>query len=252
MKKFLTVLALSAVVASPVMAADLGVRPAPVYRPPPPVVPIWTWTGCYFGGHIGGLWSTKDWTDATPGLVTFGQSFGSHDANGWLGGIQGGCDYQFAGGFVIGIQADYAWVNADGTSVSALFPNLGIRSNIDSLGSATVRLGYAWDRFLGYVKGGAAWEWDNFAFFDNATGVAFAETGLRRRIGWTVGVGGEYAFANWVSAFVEYNYYNFDNRDFVFNNGFVANIDDTKSVVKGGLNFRWGPWVGKGPVAARY
>ena len=68
------------------------------------------------------------------GRASRSESFGSHDTDGFLGGIQGGCDYQFAGGFVIGIQADYAWTNADSSSVSVLRPDVDIRSNIDSLG----------------------------------------------------------------------------------------------------------------------
>jgi outer membrane immunogenic protein len=248
---FLASVALAALITAPAIAADLRRPPPPVYRPPPPVVPVWTWTGCYIGGHIGGLWATKDWTDATPGSFTFGQSIGSHDVDGWLGGVQAGCDYQFAGGWVIGIQADYAWTDADGSSVSLFNPNVDIRSNIDSLGSATVRLGYAWDRFLGYVKGGAAWEWDNHDFFHNVALVTLAESGDRRRIGWTVGIGGEYAFTNYLSVFVEYNYYDFGTRDIAFTFGSIADIEETKSVVKAGLNFRFGGW-GKAPVAARY
>jgi outer membrane immunogenic protein len=248
---FIASVALAALITAPAIAADLRRPPPPVYRAPPPVVPIWTWTGCYVGGHIGGLWATKDWTDATPGSIDFGLAIASHDVDGWLGGVQAGCDYQFAGGFVIGIQADYAWVDADGTSIGLLEPNVDFRSSIDSLGSATVRLGYAWDRFLGYVKGGAAWEWDNHDLFHNVALVTLAESGDRRRIGWTVGIGGEYAFTNYLSGFVEYNYYDFDTRDIAFSNGGIADIKETKSVVKAGLNFRFGPW-GKAPVAARY
>src|SRR5712692_797939 len=99
MKKFLlTSVALSALVAGPAMAADLAVR-APIYKAPPPVPVYFTWTGCYVGGHVGGLWARKDWEHRTPGF--FGLSGGSHDADSWLGGVQAGCDYQFAGGWVI-------------------------------------------------------------------------------------------------------------------------------------------------------
>ncbi len=64
------------------------------------------------------------------------------------------------------------------------------------------------------------------------------------------GVGGEYAFTNFVTGFIEYNYYDFGNRDltFVQNNGqtFIYGIDETKHVVKAGLNFRFGGYGYRG------
>lgn len=80
------------------------------------------------------------------------------------------------------------------------------------------------------------------------------------RSGWTVGVGGEYAFTDFVSAFVEYNYYNFGTRNVDFPSFVVEGvtidastrgIKETKSVARAGLNFRLGGW-GKTPVAAKY
>jgi outer membrane immunogenic protein len=38
-------------------AADLPVK-APVYTPPP--VHVFSWTGCYIGGNVGGLSADKD------------------------------------------------------------------------------------------------------------------------------------------------------------------------------------------------
>ena len=109
-----------------------------------------------------------------------------------------------------------------------------------SLSSVTGRVGYAWDRFLGYVKGGGAWERDEY---DSTDGVIIGAASLTRS-GWTVGVGGEYAFTNFVSGFVEYDHYGFGDRDITFlqNNGFTFNerIKETKDVVKAGLNLRWG------------
>ena len=160
MKKFLlSMTALSALLAGPAMAADLPVRYSP--PPAPVVVSYYSWTGCYVGANVGGMWVNKEWSDADPTGGTFGQSFGSHNANGWLGGLQAGCNYQ-VGGWVFGIQGDYDWTSASGSTANALFPagidSTIIRSNL----SVTGRIGYAWDRFLGYVKGGGAWERDKY------------------------------------------------------------------------------------------
>ena len=59
MKKILLAgVALSALIAGPAMAADLPVR-APAYKAPPPVITYYSWTGCYVGGHVGGVWVTQ-------------------------------------------------------------------------------------------------------------------------------------------------------------------------------------------------
>ena len=248
-KLLLTTVALTALVAGPALAADLS---RPVYKaaPPPPPPPVWSWTGCYIGGHIGGLWARKDWQDRDPLSATFGANDGSHDANGWLGGVQAGCDYQFAGGFVIGIAGDYAWADASGSHASILFPGFTNSTDIKSLASVTGRIGYGWDRFLGYVKGGVAWERDDFSY---SNGVIIG-TSSNTRNGWTVGIGGEYAFTNFLSGFAEYNYYDFGRRDLLFVDNtpgtFIYGIDERKSVLKAGLNLRFGGWGG--PVSARY
>jgi outer membrane immunogenic protein len=230
-------------------AADIRAR-GPMYSPPPPAPPVplyYSWTGCYVGGHIGWLWARKDWTvrdPAPPSVPFFGQSDGGHQVSGVLGGVQGGCDYQFAGGFVIGVAGDYAWTDADNSHVSLLFPRFVNHTKIDSLASVTGRLGYGWDRFLGYVKGGGAWERDKHDFSDGVLIGSVSNT----RSGWTVGVGGEYAFTNFVTGFIEYNYYDFGTRDLTFTQNlggtFIYGIDETKHVVKAGLNFRFGGWGG--------
>jgi len=255
MKKLsLAGIALAVVVAGPAMAADLSLKP--MYKAPPPPVPVWSWTGCYVGGHVGGLWAHKDWTDRTSGSPTYGQSFGGHDADSWLGGVQGGCDYQFSNRVVIGIQGDYAWTDAKGSNIDLVDPTLTDSTKIKSLATVTGRIGYAWDRFLGYVKGGGAWERDEYRAYGTLPSVAGPPVAVdvgasETRSGWTVGVGGEYAFTNNLSGFVEYNYYDFGTRDVTFANNFATvGVKETKSVVRGGLNFRFGGWGA--PVVAKY
>jgi opacity protein-like surface antigen len=140
MRKVLLGTAALIALAGQAVAADM--RP-PVYKAPPPVVPVWSWTGCYVGGHAGGLRTKQEWTDRTPGGDFFGRSLGGHNVNHWLGGVQAGCDYQFAGGFVIGIQADYAWTEAEGSHDSAREFGVAYHSKVKSLASGAVAPGSA-------------------------------------------------------------------------------------------------------------
>jgi len=155
MRKIL--LGAAALVALTIPATCADMRP-PLYKAAP-AAPLWNWTGCYIGGHAGDVWATqKDWIVKTPGGAFYGQSLGEHAADGWLGGVQGGCDYQFAGGFLIGVQGDYAWIDAEGRHDSARELGVAYHSKLQSLATVTGRVGVSWDRFLGYVKGGGAWE----------------------------------------------------------------------------------------------
>jgi opacity protein-like surface antigen len=89
----------------PAMSTDM---PVPFYMAPPPVVPPSSWTGCYAGGHSGYLWGSDEWTNRTSGGAFDNQWLGGHRVINAFGGVQAGCDYQFAGGFVVGITGDHS------------------------------------------------------------------------------------------------------------------------------------------------
>jgi outer membrane immunogenic protein len=249
MKKILVAgLAMSALLGGSAGAADLGRPPPPVYAPPPPLVAMFTWTGCYVGGNGGGVWATRTWTDQT--LFLAGADLGSNNSeSGGIGGLQGGCNYQ-VGGWVFGLQGDYDWASANQTNAPAILLPFGIStySKLKSLGSVTGRVGYSFDRFLGYVKGGGAWEKSDYSLL--VAGLA-AATATESRSGWTIGVGGEYAFLNWLTGFVEYDYYGFGNNSAAFvcaptlvacGTGVVApavNVKTNVNVLKVGVNFKF-------------
>jgi outer membrane immunogenic protein len=241
MRKFLFGTAALFALVGPAISADLR---RPVYKAPPPVAPGWRWTGCYLGGHAGGLWNKQQWTNRTPGGDFFGESLGEHTASNALGGAQAGCDYQFASGLVTGVQGDYAWTDADGSHASTREIGVDYHSRVQSLASVTGRIGYAWDRVLGYVKGGGAWERDNYSASTIILGTVYA--GRDTRAGWTVGVGGEYAFTNFLSGFVEYNYYDFGSRQIGLTplipglRPGLVDIKEATNVVRAGFNLRFG------------
>jgi outer membrane immunogenic protein len=112
---------LIALLATPAVAADMAVRATPPVPVPPPV---FSWTGCYLGGHAGGGWISKQFNGpfkatelaplavTTTGLVVVPLSDTSVDDNGsggFLGGVQVGCNYQYASNWVVGIDGDASW-----------------------------------------------------------------------------------------------------------------------------------------------
>src|SRR6516162_1303083 len=80
-------------------AADLSVK-----APPPPPLPVFSWTGFYVGGNIGGAWSRNTWTDTI--LLTNFNNGGNNGA--FIGGGQVGVNYQ-VNNFVIGGEWDFDW-----------------------------------------------------------------------------------------------------------------------------------------------
>jgi outer membrane immunogenic protein len=132
-------------------AADLP-RKAPAYTPPP-LPPAFTWTGCYIGGHLGGGWGDK--TVSVPSLLPGVSVTG--DLDGFLGGGQVGCNLQFGGNWVIGIEGEGSAADIKGDITRTIVGITGTASaKTNWIASATGRLGWAWDRWLIYGKGGAA------------------------------------------------------------------------------------------------
>jgi outer membrane immunogenic protein len=237
MKKFLLSAAVCIAFAAPAFAADIPARTytkAPVYTAPQVV---YNWTGFYIGGHIGG---------AFPGSSSLENSDGR-----FLGGAQGGFDYQFAPNWVIGAEAQYSWLTGNSGN-GVLFPGGAlVTANTDQLGSVTGRLGYTWGPALLYAKGGYAWRGnDNIGVSVGGTPVALTTVG-NRRDGYTVGAGLEYMFApNW-SVKGEYQYYNFGSTTVTAGPAPIVgnSFRDDEHTVKLGVNYRFG-WGG--PMATRY
>ena len=148
---------------------------APMLTKAPPVTasrPM-NWTGVYIGGHLGGGFSDAQWSDpfgSTAGRFGFSNVAGFGDsthATGPLAGGQIGADWQ-TGPLVLGAQADAS--AAQMSSENTCFSGIGgvdCLHTVNSLGTVTGRVGYAWDRSLAYVKGGGAWTNTTFSLFAN-------------------------------------------------------------------------------------
>ncbi len=235
MHRFLMGAAAACLVAAPALAADI---PSRTYTKAPYTPPqaVYNWTGFYIGGHLGGAFA--------------GDNNIASSSGGFLGGVQGGADYQFSPNWVVGIEAQYSWLPQN-NSGGILFPGGAlVTSDTRGLGSVTGRLGYTWGPALLYGKGGYAYRDNNLGVSVAGTPVGFATTG-NRQDGYTVGAGLEYMFAPSWSAKVEYQYYKFDNTNFVGGPPPIvgSSFRDDEHTVKAGLNYRFG-WGG--PVVAKY
>jgi outer membrane immunogenic protein len=203
-------------------AADLSrPPPAPVYPQSPVYAPRYSWTGAYFGINGGGAFGSSNW-DLT----------GSRDVSGGLIGSTLGYNYQ-VGQAVFGVEGDLDWADINGSSTNSC--PAGCKTSNTWLSTVRGRLGYAADRYMPFVTGGAA-------FGDiNAFTPGFPQSGAERT-GWTLGGGLEAALvANW-TAKVEYLYVDLGSFNCGFNCGAglaTDNVSFHTSVLRAGLNYRF-------------
>lgn len=139
---------ISAFIATPVLAADMAVK-----VPPPMPVPVaTTWTGCYVNAGVGSGFFAQEFHRTSNGLqTTVDQTAGGH---GWLGTVGGGCDYQFNSNFVVGVLADYDFMNLNGhlSGVSVEFEGTEKERSAVAAGG---RIGYlVTPQILAYINGG--------------------------------------------------------------------------------------------------
>jgi outer membrane immunogenic protein len=235
--------ALFAIFAQSASAADRSVP----YRPPAPrPAPAFTWTGCYLGGYVGGAWQGGDgatFTDqgqnglgpagsiAVPPFLSYAggavaarlvpaHSWNADLGSSFIGGGTLGCNWQPVNSpFVLGLEGEGGYMRLSG---DAFDPRTIISTQrvLDVLGSAKIgdwysmvtgRLGYAWDRWLLYVKGGAAFVRTEASVLDACQNTAIgcgnwliSTSDSKTVTTWTVGGGLEWAFAQSWSVKGEY------------------------------------------------
>jgi outer membrane immunogenic protein len=288
MKKFLLgSVALAAMIASPAMAADMRVMKAA----PPPAPVFYDWSGAYIGFNYGHMWYDVDreYPDkrgclfVEPAVAVLdcipagpGGGFGNHSLsdNDHIFGFHAGAQWQW-GQWVLGVEAALSacWDECRATtaiplSVFNFFDTS--ETKITNLFTVGPRLGWAFDRWMVFVTGGAAAANLKATYCDSASGVcgpsltgSFGD-GQTWNWGWYAGGGFEYmihkgALVDVIWGF-EYQHWDVDTED-----AFCVNIgcspaesfgfDDTLrargDLIRSRLTVKtqgWGIW-GKAPVA---
>jgi outer membrane immunogenic protein len=239
-------------------AADLSVKT--------PAAQTYNWSGCYVGINGGGAESGSDFTTTvgngthlTPANTALVEEGGTGSANSpnFLVGGQAGCNWQ-NGTFVYGLEgdADYfrstpQFINgtatlADGVTTFTLSQTL----TTNYLATVRPRLGVAADRNLFYITAGVAFTKASYTqgYVDAAippgTGLA---TGSKSLVGWTAGLGWEYAWTdNWTFR-LEYLFTQFPNTGAVGaivdgaggNNLLLGSANLTIQTARAGVNFKF-------------
>ena len=220
MKRFVLGLVGWAALTGSVAAADLA-RPVPQpYYQAPVAAQLYNWTGFYIGVNGGGAFGRSAW-DPT----------GHFNMSGGIVGGTVGYNYQF-GQAVVGVEGDIDWAGISGTT-NNLCP-LGSKTSDSWLSTVRGRLGYAADRFMPFVTGGAA--------FGNIQATTPGFIGASSsQVGLTVGAGLEFAIAgNW-TAKAEYLYVDLGKFTCGLSCGVLPtnNVSFTTNLVRAGVNYRF-------------
>lgn len=258
---------LTPVIGQPALAADMAVK-APIVAAPI----AYSWTGFYIGANVGYAWGrTNDDVNFLPTAAAFGAlPFSvSSNMNGVLGGVQAGYNVQFDRA-VLGFEADIDAADIKGSQfLTPLSPFVGApvpgwfhsgNQRMDWFGTFRARLGYTpVDRWLFYVTGGLAYgevKSTSFTSFTPLPPFQYAASTSSWRAGWTVGAGGEWAFADNWNVRLEYLHYDLGtsqdataqplapNGLFAVTNHWTTRGD----LVRVGVNYKFGG----APLVARY
>jgi outer membrane immunogenic protein len=200
-------------------AADLPPAPQAYYKAPA-FVPPYSWTGFYLGVNGGGALGQSKWDSA-----------GSFDTSGGLVGGTIGYNYQYSRA-VFGVEGDIDWTSIRGSTTTLACPT-GCNTSNSWLSTVRGRIGYAADRFMPYITGGAA--------FGNINATAPGLVGENAvNAGWTAGAGLEFAIAgNW-TAKAEYLFVDLGKFNCGPNCGAATdNVSFNANIIRAGVNYRF-------------
>jgi outer membrane immunogenic protein len=211
-------------------AADMPIK-SPYYKGAPrSIVSYYNWTGLYAGVNVGYGFGTSNW-DFPPGTGI--------KPKGFMAGGTLGYNWQ-SGAIVYGLEGDFDWSNVKG-DVGCPAGLAVCEASSPWLATFRGRVGYAMDRWLPYVTGGAA-----YGKVKASLVAATTDSVSKNQLGWTIGGGLEHAFmGNW-TAKLEYLYVDLGsfNADVA---PAVNNISFKEHIVRAGLNYKF-----SGPLNSRF
>ena len=224
------------------------------YDPNPPAFLVFNWSGFYVGANVGWGYTSAESTHEAVSLVTV--DLGIVDSENWdqtasyvTGGVQAGWQRQW-NTWVFGVEVGYTGVRFDNNNqlppdVGGTTADLSRSVQLRDIFTLTGRVGYAYEQWLAYAKGGWANADISASYSQASTGTVLTSASGRQN-GWTAGVGIDYAIHPNLFLGVEYNYLSIradivaptvSGDTFAFQTGAV-NTDTQNIVLR--LNYRFG------------
>lgn len=202
-----------------------------------PAVPVFNWQGFYVGGETRNSWTnTKIDPKNAEGSFSWNPK-----TNGFVGGVFAGYNFDIGHNIILGVDTDLLWTDITAKDTRSfttstiepgpkIFPPI-IEFDADSdrarvkqkwVGATRARIGYAMDRWLPYLSGGAAYARIETSIVDvdvstHQGTVLFNES--KTRLGWTAGGGIDYAVTDKILLRAEYRYTDFGKKNHLLTNG---------------------------------
>ena len=230
MRPFVAFVFLSVVGVSRAAAADFPLPSPPNYDVNAPYA---HWGGVYVGLNGGYGLGSSQWTQ---GLI----STNIFTTDGFLLGGTVGFNYPVSA-VLFGVEGDLDWSTLNGSAANCAVNGAGAAAACETknnvLGTVRARMGYAFDRTLIYLTGGAA-------IGDVQTGLNPPATfGSTTKVGWAAGAGLEYAFSDAWSAKAEYLFVDLGSASCTSaancGSAAAASVALTENLVRGGFNYRF-------------
>ena len=187
-------------------AADL---PSKKTTPKAPASSAYSWAGSYVGltggYNLSGRLTGSD-ADAARAYIP--------EAKGALVGVVAGYNFQ-SGSWVYGPEFDLGYSLSEGKK-SATYGQYSEQNKNSQgvLGSARMRLGYAFDNVLVFATAGAAGSSVKLTYKETGTNYAYSEAHTQTLSGYTLGAGLEYGVTKEITTRLEYRYASYQDKKF--------------------------------------
>ena len=203
------------------------------------------WSGPYVGAQIGYSDNRYDWSEIGTGTNIGDDYFADPTQGDLLGGLHVGYNLQ-SGALVYGVEADFD-IGTSRYHYTHLDQQWGFNGKVGPQGSVRLRTGYATGKMLLYGTGGLAVADTSFSnFCDWCVPTSVSDEMSSTRLGWTLGIGMQYAVSPKLSVRTEYRHSDFGRKSYDMTSywgdtpgvsGYIDNLNIQTNSIRLGITY---------------